>query len=390
MFYSMGMSLNVFAVYLSPIADALSINRTTVSILPTCINLASTFGMLFAGRIYNRFSTKRVFLIAGLVMGASYYFMSANPGLLACVLGTIILGLGKAIGSTVPISILITEWFVKKRGTILGICMMGSGFGSMVYAPIASIFVEKLGVWNAFIVHGSIMIALAFVAFILVKNSPYDIGEVPYGLEDSGYTQKEEMLSGEMFRDVYKKKKFIGLTFVVFIVGFTITANMVHLTSFFISKGISTINAGIAMSIFGGAMIIGKLITGLICDRWGREKANYYMFGVVVVAFFIAFVVNSWLVIAFIFAFAYGFATPIATIAPPLWIADLFGTIDFKRIYSNNTAMYMIGSAVGTMFIGFIVDITGSYLPSFAFSILLCLSGLVIMKNIYRSRATVI
>ena len=389
MFYGIGLSQNVISIYLTPLADALSLNRTAVSIFPSCINFACTLGLFFVGGIYNRISTRLAFAIAGIAMGLGYIIFSMNLGFMPIVWGSVIVGIGKAVGSTVPVSILVTEWFVKKKGTILGFCMMGSGFGSMIFSPIASLMIEKLGLWNALLIHGIVMIVLTIVAFFLVKNSPYDIGEVPYGLENENNSNKEDVLYGKKFRDIYRTKNFVGFAFVIFVIGFIINSNNIQMASFLISKGISIINAGIALSVFGAAMIIGKLVTGIICDTIGMRKTNIYMFTILILALAISFIVNSWFVFGLLFAFAFGFANPIATVPIPIWIVDLYGTLDFKQIYSNLMILFMLGSSIGTMFVGFIADVFNSYAPSFGFCILLSVVSFIIMRNIYNKSAII-
>ena len=73
------------------------------------------------------------------------------------------------------------------------------------------------------------------------------------------------------------------------------------------------------------------------------------------------FVAGNHILIAYLFAFAFGIAYVTLSIPVPYLIMELFGSKEFTAIYGVALVVSAIGSTIGSILTGFIYDNTGSY-----------------------------
>jgi MFS family permease len=122
-----------FSVFLKAFTQEFHATRATVSFAFTLHNLISAFTAPFAGRVIDRFGSRRVILPTTLLFGSvlvltifltrtlrEVYVFYMVTGLIGCGSGPV------AYGSTVA------RWFDKHRGLALAIMMLGIGTGATV------------------------------------------------------------------------------------------------------------------------------------------------------------------------------------------------------------------------------------------------------------------
>ncbi|GAI07095.1 unnamed protein product, partial [marine sediment metagenome] len=122
-------------------------------------------------------------------------------GIVLCSLATsqwqfyLLYGVVAAIGFSLvgwtPVTAIISNWFVKKRGLAFGI--LGAGFGgSLVAASIAQFLISSFGWQTAYVIIGVLPIAVVVpLCSFLIYRSPGDKGLLP-----DGETQKSPESQG--------------------------------------------------------------------------------------------------------------------------------------------------------------------------------------------------
>ncbi|WP_019849328.1 MFS transporter [Desulfitobacterium sp. PCE1] len=112
-------------------------------------------------------------------------------------------------------------------------------------------------------------------------------------------------------------------------------------------------------------MIVGKLLAGAIIDRFGIIATNWYLFIMWGLALASAFLVDGSQAKAYLLTILIGLGNPILTIPIPLWVVELFGLRDYVKIFSILTLMIFLGGAIGNSLVGFMADVTGTYLTAY-------------------------
>ena len=80
---------------------------------------------------------------------------------------------------------LINTWFVARRGLVLGIVLAGTGVGGLIWASIGPSLAQSSLGWRGvtWIMAASMAVCTIVPALFLIRNTPADVGLVPYGAE---------------------------------------------------------------------------------------------------------------------------------------------------------------------------------------------------------------
>jgi MFS family permease len=268
-------------------------------------------------------------------------------------------GLGIATTSTVA-----ARWFVARRGLILGILGGAMSAGQMLVVPLSMLLISFYG-WRASLLWlgvGILVLALpVIVAF--VRDDPADKGLPPYGAGTA---------SGAAFGGVADTQRvpvseamqvpaFWLLASTFFVCGYTSNGLVLtHLVPHAAEHGFSEMHAAQALGLMGAMNIVGTVLSGWICDRFGRKGPLAFYYGVRGLSLiFLLYVWNvpSLDVFAAIFGLNY-----ISTVPPTTTlIANIFGRLSVGALSGWIFFSHQVGSALGAWAGGAIFDATGSY-----------------------------
>jgi len=118
-----------FTVYFLPLQKEFGWNRTLLSTGYSISNIVSGILGPFQGWFADRFGP-RIQVIAGVVMlGAGFIIFSYVHSIVSFFFAFALIATGASLGGYLPISIVVLNWFVRKRSLALGIASAGHGFG---------------------------------------------------------------------------------------------------------------------------------------------------------------------------------------------------------------------------------------------------------------------
>lgn len=107
-------------------------------------------------------------------------------------------GIGLGIGYTSPVSTLV-KWFPDRPGMATGMAIMGFGGGAMIASPLSVWLMERFsgpastGVWESFLVLGSVYLVLMLVGSVLVRvPAP---GWTPQGFDPASISSNGKMMT---------------------------------------------------------------------------------------------------------------------------------------------------------------------------------------------------
>ncbi|BAS10363.1 uncharacterized MFS-type transporter YbfB [Arthrobacter sp. Hiyo4] len=156
---------------------------TTVLSAAVSINLV-LFGLTapFAAALMERFGIRAVTASALVMIGAgSALTVLVTQSWQILLTWGLLIGLGTGSMALVFAATIANTWFSKSRGLVIGILTAGSAAGQLVFLPFIAMLAQDPG-WR----QASLLIAagaLAVVPLVLkfLKNSPADVGALPYG-----------------------------------------------------------------------------------------------------------------------------------------------------------------------------------------------------------------
>lgn len=344
-----------------------------------CIFTGPIAGKLLRGK-YMR-PTFFICVVGTLVSYACYGFCHSlwQFYLVGALVGIFAMGCG-----TIPVSVLITNWFEKNRGLMISIAMMGISIGGTVLSPLPSWLIVEFG-WRYayFILCALSLIVLVPIALFVVRRAPQDVGLEPYGHgEETAVSTKKKNVPASNWNATLKEARKTPILWMfavgAFLIYFT-ACFMGHMSYYLQGVGFDAAAVASYISLYSVVAIIGKLVLGRIFDRFGPKIGILFGCGTFFL-FLVAFIfVQGSPMMLYFAAVMYGFGTCTATVAIPIMTTSVFGAKNYSELYGFVSAFTMTGSAIGSSAIGLVYDLTGSYIPALVILAGLTLLGIVIM-----------
>ncbi|HEY1156554.1 MAG TPA: MFS transporter [Arthrobacter sp.] len=380
---------------------------TTVLSAAVSINLV-LFGLTapFAAALMERFGVKAVTATALVLIGmGSALTVLVNQSWQILLTWGLLIGLGTGSMALVFAATIANTWFTKSRGLVIGILTAGSAAGQLVFLPFIAMLAQDPG-WR----QASLLIAagaLAVVPLVLkfLKNSPADVGVLPYGAEpptlnapepetatvqDSGPRTNAAVRALQVLRRASKVRTFWALA-----AGFAIcgaTTNGLIGTHFIPSAhdhGMPETTAAGLLAVVGIFDIIGTIASGWLTDRFNPRilLAVYYQFrgiGLLVLPLLLNAEVQPSMIV---FVVIYGLDW-VATVPPTAAICrETFGA-DGSVVFGWVFAAHQLGAAAAAIAAGALRDATGHYTYAWLGAAAMCTIAAVISATIRRHKGS--
>jgi len=341
----------------------------------------------FAAALTERFGLRRVVTIALICIaaGSALTTLMRAPWQLDLLWGVVV-GAGTGMMASVFAATVANRWFVKRRGTVLGILTAASATGQLVFLPLLAWLVVHVG-WRfaAIAVAGGALLVAPLVA-LFMRNNPRDIGLRPYGAtgEEAVPPRKGNPIALAFggLRIGVRSRDFWLLAGSFFICGAT-TNGLVgtHLIPASMDHGMSEVTAAGLLAFVGIFDIIGTTVSGVLTDRYDSRWLlcwYYALRGVSLVL--LSFALASSHLNLFVFIVFYGLDW-VATVPPTVALtAKIFGREQATVIFGWVFAAHQLGAAAAAFGAGAMRTWFGSYQFTFLAGGLFCLiaAGLVV------------
>jgi MFS family permease len=383
---------------------------TTVLSGAVSINLV-LFGLTapFAAALMERFGIRAVTAVALVLIGAgSALTVLVNQSWQILLTWGLLIGLGTGSMALVFAATIANTWFSKSRGLVIGILTAGSAAGQLVFLPFIAMLAQDPG-WR----QASLLIAagaLAVVPLVLkfLKNSPADVGALPYGAEApvaggepepaaaaASHAAPAAAGAAEPSRNaavralqVLRRASRIR-TFWALAAGFAIcgaTTNGLIGTHFIPSAhdhGMPETTAAGLLAVVGIFDILGTIASGWLTDRFNPRilLAVYYQFrgiGLLVLPLLLSATVQPSMIV---FVVIYGLDW-VATVPPTAAICrQVFGA-DGSVVFGWVFAAHQLGAAAAALAAGAIRDATGQYTYAWFGAAAMCTIAAIISATI--------
>ena len=374
--------LSCAGIFFTPVSEYFGVARASFTMYFSILNLAMMLMLPVAGKLMSRFDTRAVLSAAVALDGIALVAMSRFTAVWMFYIAGIALGIGTAPLIYLAVPTLINAWCKKRVGFFVGLCMAFTGIGGVVFNPLGTALISSgaEGWRMGYLIFGLIVLIVALpFTFLVVRSKPADKGLLPYGAEDAAsedgnVTEGAAAASteqGVMAAQAMRMPAFFAL--VVF--SFVITVNQTvyqFLPSYCLSfadsaPAIAAISGVVASACMAG-QAIGKVVLGVVNDRSAKLGLSLGVAcGIVGVA--LMALVPGISVALLAGAFAFGFVYACTTVQTPLLVRSAFGSLDYANIYSRVSIAGALGSAVASIFWGFVIDLPGGFTLMFGLSV---------------------
>lgn len=369
-------------VFLTPFENEFGWSRPTISLaFGICMFFFGVSGPFMAA-LLEVLGLRKMMLasMATLLIGLLLTFLMNQSWHLILIWGMII-GLGSSLFLTVLSPYVANHWFKEKRGLATGILTASTAMGQLILLPVLATVIENYS-WRWAI---GLIITLGIVMFIMIllfmKNSPKDIGILPYGQKEELDEKKEAQKGNPIiiaFNGLFtavKAKEFWLLAGSFFVCGLS-TSGLIgtHFISYCISFGIPLVTAASLLSFMGVFNMVGTTLSGFLSDRFDNRWLLfwYYLFrgaSLVLLPFALMSGNITWIIVFTVF---YGLDW-VATVPPTINLArQIFGLQKSAIIYGWIYASHQAGAAVAAYGGGLVYKYFNNYTWAFTMAGVFC------------------
>ena len=380
-----GMCLNSVGIFLPFVADSLGVTNGQVSYYMTIQGFGMIIGMYAAGKLIPRKNIKLLLSLATVLMAVCFFLLSAGTQLWHWYAVAIPLGIAIAFIAPLPISILISNWFEKKRGFASGVAFAFSGITSAFLSPLATELINACGWQYTYRFYG--ILALVFMlptAIFLMVNTPEEKGLLPYGVNASELhvSEKAKVVSVSYGTPLKKALHMPVFYTAILLAGFLSIGGgfSQQFPSHAVSMGLGADTGSYLVSICMVMQLIANVPLGMLCDKIGvRLSATLYSAIGAGGALILALCGSSPLMYAG--CAMYGMGVCQTMVISPQVAREIFGKKDFSRINSIVMMCFaLFGAFSHTVYAG-IADLQGSYVLSLTLAFGFYLIGVVLVNG---------
>lgn len=385
------MGVSVFTDYL---IEALSIERTDLSLAYLIGTVISGFMITRAGKSYDKYGARVLAMFAGFMLGLmviyltrvdnmvnaiSYYLGGSNRTVFAIVL--LVFGFwgirffGQGILTMVSRN-MVMKWFEKRRGLANALMGVFVSFGFSYSPRLFNDMIEASG-WRATWLQIGLFVGIGFVVFALLifRDNARDCGLEPDGLKSSAgentSSSKEKVVT---LKEAKREYSFWIFNLAIALNALYVTAITFHIVSLFEQVGLSRETA---VSIFLPASFIAvgfNFIGGWISDF---IKLKYLlmlnMLGMIISS--VAIIqLDQPTAIYFLIA-GQGIVSGLFSVINTVTWPRFFGTKHLGAISGYSMSWTVIASALGP----YLLSLSLKYTNSYAVGMLVCIGSAAVL-----------
>ena len=289
-----------------------------------------------------RFGLRLVMTLGMFLVGLSCFCFGLSASFPMYCFSAALTGIGYCMGGMVPLSLIIGNWFDSRRGLALGIGAAGSGVSTLFAPTVITWLIHNRGLRTAFFCEGGFILCLAAVGWLILRDTPAQLGLEPYRIPG----ESRPAVRSEMHGD-FGRRPVLVLLFAAFLLGGPVGPAFTHLTVLFTSEGFDPMTVAWLISYMGLAISVGKVICGQILDRLGTLWSNYIILGVYLIGLLLCCLAPTGsLLLAFLAITAFSFGIAVTAVSPAAWARDLAAPADYATVVRAITTAYTFGMLV--------------------------------------------
>jgi MFS family permease len=339
------------SIFLQPMSESMGWSRTGISTAALLSWLSMGVGSLLWGALSDRIGTRAVVLSGGVLLGFGMVMASraSTLGQFQVLFGLLV---GLAAGSFyAPMMAATTRWFTHHRSLAVALVSSGIGVGSMTVGPLARWIITNYDWRTAMLVIGDLAWLLVIPAALFVRHPPATPAAAP-----SAAGMGREFTAGEALRT----PQFWAIALAHFACCGAHSGPIFHMVTNAIDHGVSAMAAATVLSAASLASLGGRVICGLVADRFGAKQtlvSGLALQAVAVSLYVFTGGLGSFYALALGFGFAYGGVMPLYAIL----LREYFGGRVMGTAMGAVALISTLGMALGPWAGGFIYDAFGSY-----------------------------
>ncbi|MBI2876074.1 MAG: MFS transporter, partial [Candidatus Tectomicrobia bacterium] len=278
MFVAAGTGGYTFSVFLVPLLEEFYWPRAQASFAYSLKWWLIGFGAPLAGLLLDRYGGRVCLTVGVSLMSLGMLALSTVSTLPFFYLFYALVGLGGALAIFVPNYTVVSNWFIRRRGLALAICVTGSGLGAVFMPRITDALIEQGG-WRWAYQGLALLIALVSLPPILlvIRHKPEDIGlrpdgdppaPPPSGRREQAPSFSQDSLEGFTLKEALRTRAFWLVCLAIFCLAEGDIGILSQVVVYLTDQGYSREFGARVLSFYGFFTLAGRYTFGYWADRW--------------------------------------------------------------------------------------------------------------------------
>jgi MFS family permease len=359
---------------MGPIGEVTGWGRSEIAFAASVFTFVLIFAIPAVGVLIDRFGVRRVLIPSQVLFAATLIGISLCSTIAHLYIAFAALAAFGAGANSVSYMRAVCSWFDTHRGLAIGVAQSGMGLGLMVM-PLAT---------NALLAHGDWQFAYSALGLaVLVVAVPAVALFVRENPRGATHDEGRELAApdGMPLRLAVGKYSFWVLVFAFFSLAGGINSTALHLVPMVEATGMSRDVALTAASAFGAAMLVGRLATGVLVDRFFAPSVAAAIFAASSLAIgLLAMGVSPSLAVAA--AFVVGISAGSDGDLLSYLVSRYFGLRSFATLSGYIFAAYLLGTSLFPWLVGVAVERSGTYSTIMLFCAVLAAASAAVMLTL--------
>lgn len=328
--------------------------------------------------------------IIGFCIGYAAYSFATNVfHLYICAL---LVGFCWLNSALIPVSMMINNWFVRKKGLAMSLAMAGIGLGGAIFGNVIQTLLDNFGWRTSYRIMALIILTISLpTALFILRKRPEDMGLCALGSNEAKSANTVPSSSLAISVGQAKRKTFFWIMLLgIFLNGIINTGALINFPAA-MNRMQGPAIATTVITMYSIISIGGKVILGWINDRFGLIASSVYGCTFFALSFLCILFAGTSPVLLYVMAVFFGLGNAIGTVTPPLIVAEIFGKDKYAEAYGIANSFSQIGLTFGGLLVSAIYDASASYNAAWFFMFFLTLLtmaswvGSILLSRRYRN-----
>ena len=366
-----GTTNNYTSLYVIPVSLDLGITRADFSLAISVKALMGFICTSLSGAVFLRFGTKKPFLLGMVLFSAALGLLSHSSSIAMVAIASAIAGVADSFCTTAAVSRVVSDWFNRFQGTVLGLVSAATGLGGSIMCTVLSGVIENSGWRTSYLVAAAIVLVTGVLVLLFVRSRPEDMGLTPYGADykpkKKTHRKEDDHWLGYTMPELLRMPIFYLTSVVLFLSAVCMYLAFNTIVPHFQDQGMTASDAAAINSIMLIFLAVYKFLFGALSDVIGPRW--------VCIICMLAGGIGLWLLAGvteftsgLIAILVYTMGLPIVTIMIPLLTYPLFGYRSHNISLGIFIAIPVLGNLISNAIANAVYDKIGSYSPVFQFA----------------------
>ncbi len=354
-----GSGMYSVTVVLPRIQEDFGVARADASLPYTLTMIGFGLGGILMGRLADRFGVLVPVGLGAVGLGAGFIAAGLAPNLWwFCAAQGLLIGLLGTSATFAPLVADTSQWFDRRRGIALAICMSGNYTAGAVWPPVMQFFIDSVG-WRQTYVGMGVFCVISMLPLALVLRRRPPIQPAPATVLAGGHVAALDRPMGMKPATVQALLCVAGVSCCV-----AMSMPQVHIVAYCGDLGFGAARGAEMLSLMLGLGVVSRLVSGWISDRIGGLRTlllGSILQGVALLLFLPFKGLVSLYVVAGLFGLFQGGIVP----AYALIVREHFSPKEAGARVGTILMATLFGMALGGWMSGAVFDLTGTYRAAF-------------------------